>query len=525
MVYNTAYFAKRIATGATSGTLVGGLSCDSSGQVFIPNVRLGTVDLSGVDIGVSVLSADVINAASGLIVSKVSLQTQISGSDWASTCSGSAGYADFGDVSGALTNYTQYSVVSGAITAATSGLVGYDVVSGACTAYTSSMVRAADISGHTARIASLSGDYAGNAGYASEAGVAYGWHTDQSGGFNIYLVAPLQSGAKVIYDGMSSFLGSTDQFHSGQTIWVGGLITPGTISGATINAGTLVATISGSAWSATTSGAPFATYADISGALTAGTSGVIRANDISGYATQLYVSGFITAAYVSGFVNTVSGYATLANVSGYPTTVEANISSAIAGYSGFITANYVSGFAHMNDISSMVVANSISSMVVANSISGLGLWTSAVQTIYEVAAAGWDSCSGADFPAGATTTASSAIDVSSPSLTAVAMVTGQAVAISVFVPPNANRVSQRLVARHYTSGPTATFTTYQRTIGGSWSGILTTTISGTLLYRTTVVSSDIAATLPISAGAVNQFVVGVACSGTVYLNDYQLNFS
>jgi hypothetical protein len=501
MVYNTAYFAKRIATGATSGQLVGGLSVSASGVVTIPQLAVGSIDMSGVDIATSYVSADYICAASGLLVAGAALKTTISGSAWAATCSGSAGFADFGDVSGALTDYATYTVVSGAITAATSGLVGYDVVSGACTSYTSGVIRSNDISSMV-RFVNISSMCVQN----DISGVAH-----------------------VVSD----------------------------ISGYPVTVNGNFASVSGSAWSATTSGA-------------------------AGYLISLNISGM-------AHMNDVSGLATLANVSGYPTTVEANISSAIAGYSGFvtanyvsgfITANYVSGFAHMNDLSSMVVANSISSMVVASeisglslkliavdisgivrnvdisgmahmvdvsglatltnisgmintvsgystlaNISGLGLWTSSVQTIYEVSAAGWDSCSGADFPAGATTTASSAVDVSSPSLTAVAMISGQAVAMSVFVPSNANRVSQRLVARHYTSGPTATFTTYQRTIGGSWSGILTTTISGTLLYRTTVVSSDIAATLPISAGAVNQFVVGVACSGTVYLNDYQLNFS
>jgi hypothetical protein len=210
---------------------------------------------------------------------------------------------------------------------------------------------------------------------------------------------------------------------------------------------------------------------------------------------------------------------------------------AIPDYTTYATVSgagqaYTSSMVRAVNISSMVTAVQISSMVtvvqisgMVNTTSGLGNWTSSVQTIYEFGANSWDLVSGADWAAGATVTASGAIDVSAPSITAVAMITGQGVGFGLVVPPNAGSISQRIIARHYTSGPTATFTLYHRNLAGAaWSGIMTATISGTLLYRNALTSSALA-NLPVTAGTLNQFDIGISCSGTVYLADYQLVFS
>jgi len=188
---------------------------------------------------------------------------------------------------------------------------------------------------------------------------------------------------------------------------------------------------------------------------------------------------------------------------------------------GYLTAANLSGYATQLAISSMVTQVQISSMI--NTTSGLGNWTSSVLTIYEFSTNSFDTVSGADWAAGATATASGGVDVSAPSIAAVVMASGQGVGFGVVVPPNAGTISQRITARHYTSGPTATFTLYQRTIGGTWSGIITGTISGTLLYRNALTSSALT-NLPVLAGSYNQFDLGVSCSGNVYLADYQLAF-
>jgi len=160
---------------------------------------------------------------------------------------------------------------------------------------------------------------------------------------------------------------------------------------------------------------------------------------------------------------------------------------------------------------------------------------SSVQTIFEFNPSSFDLVSGADWKAGATATASSAIDTSAPSISVVAMASGQGVGFGIFVPIGVETIAHRIISRSHpmvaTSGEVGTYTLFHRNLGGAWSGIITTTAnyaSGSLTYVDALTSSALT-NLPVIAGAFNQFEIArqtaaTSISGLTYVADYQLTF-